>query len=98
MVAYASEDWDDYRGLWLYRLADSVRTRLTPDGTFVFSPAFSPDGLNLAYSRRNGATREIVIHDIQAGTDTVVYSTSAWPGSLRDSERNNRPKIAFRFR
>ncbi|MCP4555119.1 MAG: hypothetical protein GY836_06825, partial [Herbaspirillum sp.] len=23
-----------------------------------------------------------MIHDIQAGTDTVVYSTSAWPGSL----------------
>ncbi|MBL8180339.1 MAG: PD40 domain-containing protein [Blastocatellia bacterium] len=75
----------DIRAIVLFDLSTGERrtvSRPPADSYGDFKPSFSNDSKKLAFSRENNATSQIIVSDVDSGTETLVAVESTFAQSL----------------
>lgn len=61
--------------LWLFELSTGTATRLTSSSGVDASPAWSPDGKQLAFVRDDGTDTDLMLLDLATGEETVLAAS-----------------------
>ena len=86
-IAYALEQEDGRRQIWIHAFASGRRVQVTRDGDH-WAPIWTRDGSGLIYARANATGSEVVHHPLSGEAVTLARSTNRlFPSALTpDSE------------
>ncbi|MEO1289337.1 MAG: hypothetical protein AAFV93_16365, partial [Chloroflexota bacterium] len=82
-------DWDGNTDIWLYYPDIQEREQLTDTDFSEQSPAWSPDGTQLAYMTWESDRAEIAIHDFTSGESRTITSFEGFASAPQWSPDGN---------